>query len=155
MCITLKIIQKLVVSSDLVGPALVPFFRQLLPMFNVFKIKNCEFIRVIIFRFTIIKDIYIYNGFSLKCIFPSGKLMNDVFIMAGSGSFHSTLYRVISRMINVSISNSANRRPMHILGPNPKGKYTKGCVSLAAGHPFRSFSSRSQRSGRNAFPWGK
>ncbi|XP_013118495.1 parkin coregulated gene protein homolog [Stomoxys calcitrans] len=40
MCTTLKIIQQLVLSSDLVGPALVPFYRQLLPMFNAFKVKN-------------------------------------------------------------------------------------------------------------------
>lgn len=40
MCETLKIIQQLVMSSDLVGPALVPFYRQLLPMFNIFKVKN-------------------------------------------------------------------------------------------------------------------
>lgn len=45
MCTTLKIIQQLVMSSDMVGPALVPFYRQLLPMFNAFKVKNgkCEF----------------------------------------------------------------------------------------------------------------
>ncbi|XP_046809963.1 parkin coregulated gene protein homolog isoform X4 [Lucilia cuprina] len=40
MCTTLKIIQQLVLSSDLVGPALVPFYRQLLPMFNAYKVKN-------------------------------------------------------------------------------------------------------------------
>ncbi|XP_037954518.1 parkin coregulated gene protein homolog [Teleopsis dalmanni] len=40
MCTTLKIIQQLVMSSDLVGPALVPFYRQLLPMFNAYKVKN-------------------------------------------------------------------------------------------------------------------
>uniref|UniRef100_A0A1B0CV06 Parkin coregulated gene protein homolog n=1 Tax=Lutzomyia longipalpis TaxID=7200 RepID=A0A1B0CV06_LUTLO len=40
MCVTLKIIQQLVMSSDLVGPALVPFYRQLLPMFNAYKVKN-------------------------------------------------------------------------------------------------------------------
>ncbi|KAH8301831.1 hypothetical protein KR059_012522, partial [Drosophila kikkawai] len=43
MCTTLKIIQQLVMSSDLVGPALVPFYRQLLPMFNAFKVKNCRY----------------------------------------------------------------------------------------------------------------
>lgn len=42
MCVTLKILQQLVMSSDLVGPALVPFYRQLLPMFNAFKVKNCK-----------------------------------------------------------------------------------------------------------------
>lgn len=40
MCETMKILQQLVMSSDLVGPALVPFYRQLLPMFNIFKVKN-------------------------------------------------------------------------------------------------------------------
>ncbi|XP_073844671.1 parkin coregulated gene protein homolog [Musca autumnalis] len=40
MCTTLKIIQQLVLSSDQVGPALVPFYRQLLPMFNAYKVKN-------------------------------------------------------------------------------------------------------------------
>lgn len=40
MCVTLKILQHLVQSSDLVGPALVPFYRQLLPMFNMFRVKN-------------------------------------------------------------------------------------------------------------------
>lgn len=37
MCVTLKIIQEMVKASDLVGPALVPFYRQLLPMFNAYK----------------------------------------------------------------------------------------------------------------------
>lgn len=37
MCITLKIIQEMVLASDLIGPALVPFYRQLLPMFNAYK----------------------------------------------------------------------------------------------------------------------
>ncbi|XP_055921045.1 parkin coregulated gene protein [Eupeodes corollae] len=40
MCTTLKVLQQLVVSSDLVGPALVPFYRQLLATFNSFKVKN-------------------------------------------------------------------------------------------------------------------
>lgn len=40
MCETMKILQQLVMSSDLVGPAMVPFYRQLLPMFNIFKEKN-------------------------------------------------------------------------------------------------------------------
>lgn len=42
MCITLKVLQQLVMSSDLIGQALVPFYRQLLPMFNAFKVKNCK-----------------------------------------------------------------------------------------------------------------
>ncbi|KAG4074003.1 hypothetical protein HA402_014208 [Bradysia odoriphaga] len=60
MCITLKVLQQLVMSSDLIGqalgrslsvqnestfnhwhyPFLVPFYRQLLPMFNAYKVKN-------------------------------------------------------------------------------------------------------------------
>lgn len=37
ICVTLRIIQHMVMSSDLVGPGLVPFYRQLLPMFNKYK----------------------------------------------------------------------------------------------------------------------
>lgn len=36
ICATLRILQQLVVSSDLVGEALVPYYRQILPMFNLF-----------------------------------------------------------------------------------------------------------------------
>lgn len=42
MCVTMKIIQLIVMSSDYAGQALVPFYRQLLPMLNVFKGKNCK-----------------------------------------------------------------------------------------------------------------
>lgn len=38
--ITLKVIQKLVLSSDIAGDVLVPFYRQLLPIFNMYKNKN-------------------------------------------------------------------------------------------------------------------
>lgn len=41
MCVTMKIIQLIVMSSD-AGQALVPFYRQILPMFNVYKVKNCK-----------------------------------------------------------------------------------------------------------------
>lgn len=37
MCATLKVLQQLVVSGDLIGEALVPYYRQLLPMFNLFR----------------------------------------------------------------------------------------------------------------------
>lgn len=40
MCITLQLLQKLVVSADLVGEALVPYYRQILPIFNIYKNKN-------------------------------------------------------------------------------------------------------------------
>ena len=58
MCRTLKALQKLVKSADYVGQALVPYYRlaatitlntslnyfsrQLLPVFNLFKQKNCK-----------------------------------------------------------------------------------------------------------------
>lgn len=40
MCITLQLLQKLVDSADLVGEALVPYYRQILPILNLFKNKN-------------------------------------------------------------------------------------------------------------------
>jgi hypothetical protein len=36
----LKIIQQLVASNNKVGEALVPYYRQILPIFNLFKTKN-------------------------------------------------------------------------------------------------------------------
>jgi len=38
--VTLKIIQKLVLSGEMIGEALVPYYRQLLPIFNLYKNKN-------------------------------------------------------------------------------------------------------------------
>jgi len=38
--ITLKVIQKLVLSGEMIGEALVPYYRQLLPIFNLYKNKN-------------------------------------------------------------------------------------------------------------------
>jgi hypothetical protein len=40
MCITLQLLQKLVACSDLVGEALVPYYRQLLPVLNIY-INRC------------------------------------------------------------------------------------------------------------------
>jgi hypothetical protein len=37
IAITLKVLQALSMSSDLVGEALVPYFRQILPVLNLFK----------------------------------------------------------------------------------------------------------------------
>lgn len=42
ICITLKVLQHLVVSADMVGEALVPYYRQILPILNIFKNKNGE-----------------------------------------------------------------------------------------------------------------
>jgi len=38
--VTFKVIQKLVLSGEMVGEALVPYYRQLLPIFNLYKNKN-------------------------------------------------------------------------------------------------------------------
>ncbi|XP_040407459.1 parkin coregulated gene protein isoform X2 [Cygnus olor] len=40
LCITLKVLQHLVVSADMVGEALVPYYRQILPVLNIFKNMN-------------------------------------------------------------------------------------------------------------------
>lgn len=40
LCTTLKIMQHLVLSCEMVGEALVPYYRQLLPILNIFKPKN-------------------------------------------------------------------------------------------------------------------
>jgi hypothetical protein len=40
VCETLKILQKLVTSAELVGEALVPYYRQILPVFNQLRHKN-------------------------------------------------------------------------------------------------------------------
>uniref|UniRef100_UPI003AAE9A0E parkin coregulated gene protein n=1 Tax=Centroberyx gerrardi TaxID=166262 RepID=UPI003AAE9A0E len=40
MCTTLKVLQHLVVSGDMVGQAMVPYYRQILPIFNIFKNMN-------------------------------------------------------------------------------------------------------------------
>ena len=42
MCRTLKSLQLLVKSGEFIGQALVPYYRQLLPIFNIFKAKNRE-----------------------------------------------------------------------------------------------------------------
>uniref|UniRef100_A0A3Q3WV27 Uncharacterized protein n=1 Tax=Mola mola TaxID=94237 RepID=A0A3Q3WV27_MOLML len=40
ICTTLKVLQNLVMSADMVGEALVPYYRQILPIFNIFKNMN-------------------------------------------------------------------------------------------------------------------
>lgn len=40
MCATLKVMQHLVKSADMIGEALVPYYRQILPVLNMFKEKN-------------------------------------------------------------------------------------------------------------------
>ena len=38
--ITLKVLQALVLCSDTIGEALVPYYRQILPVLNLYKTKN-------------------------------------------------------------------------------------------------------------------
>lgn len=40
VCEMLKVLQKLVVSGEMIGEALVPYYRQILPTFNLLKTKN-------------------------------------------------------------------------------------------------------------------
>ncbi|XP_076820557.1 parkin coregulated gene protein [Clavelina lepadiformis] len=40
ICTTLKVLQHLVISGEMVGEALVPYYRQILPILNIFKNKN-------------------------------------------------------------------------------------------------------------------
>lgn len=42
ICITLKVLQSLVTCSDTVGEALVPYYRQILPVMNLFKNSNAN-----------------------------------------------------------------------------------------------------------------
>lgn len=42
ICVTLKVLQHLVVSAEMVGEALVPYYRQILPILNIFKNMNGE-----------------------------------------------------------------------------------------------------------------
>ena len=42
MATTLHILQELVVCSDTIGEALVPYYRQILPIMNLFKNKNAN-----------------------------------------------------------------------------------------------------------------
>ena len=44
MCVTLKKIQKLVLAGEMIGEALVPYYRQILPIFNMFKNKRGMFL---------------------------------------------------------------------------------------------------------------
>jgi len=40
MCTALKKIQKLVLAGEMIGEALVPYYRQILPVFNMFRSKR-------------------------------------------------------------------------------------------------------------------
>ena len=40
IAVTLKILQKLVTSANMIGEALVPYYRQILPIFNIYRSSN-------------------------------------------------------------------------------------------------------------------
>jgi hypothetical protein len=40
ICTTMKILQTLVLSGEMIGEALVPYYRQILPIFNIYKSQN-------------------------------------------------------------------------------------------------------------------
>ena len=40
LCTMLKVLQMLVTSGEMIGESLVPYYRQILPVFNLFKSKN-------------------------------------------------------------------------------------------------------------------
>ena len=40
VCETLKVLQRLIICSELSGKGLVPFYRQIMPILNLFKMKN-------------------------------------------------------------------------------------------------------------------
>lgn len=40
ICTVLKVLQQMVVSGEMIGEALVPYYRQILPIFNIFKNAN-------------------------------------------------------------------------------------------------------------------
>jgi len=42
MCKTLKIVQRMVIEHPSIGEDLVPFFRQLLPVCNLFRVRNSK-----------------------------------------------------------------------------------------------------------------
>lgn len=55
ICTTLKVLQHLVTSADMVGEALVPYYRQILPILNLFKVKKSAYFnkKITIIRTTI------------------------------------------------------------------------------------------------------
>ena len=40
LCVTFKKLQKLVLANEMIGEALVPYYRQILPVFNLFRHKK-------------------------------------------------------------------------------------------------------------------
>jgi len=44
ICTALRVIQHLVMCADMVGEALVPYYRQILPVLNMFCLKNSKYL---------------------------------------------------------------------------------------------------------------
>jgi len=65
MCATLKVLQHLVLSGEMIGEALVPYYRQILPVLNIFKGKNCKYAHVIVVVIIVIVSLHPQEGFSL------------------------------------------------------------------------------------------
>lgn len=40
IAVVLKVVQKLVISGEMIGEALVPYYRQILPIFNLYRNSN-------------------------------------------------------------------------------------------------------------------
>jgi len=84
MCITLRLLQKLVNSAELVGEALVPYYRQILPIFNLYKNKN-----------TNIADSIDYSQKDHACL---GELIGDTLAMfeqrGGDDAFINIKYMI-------------------------------------------------------------
>ncbi|KAL6039656.1 hypothetical protein STEG23_015129 [Scotinomys teguina] len=58
ICVTLKVLQHLVVSAEMVGEALVPYYRQILPILNIFKNMNEE-IQTYLSQYVVSRLVYI------------------------------------------------------------------------------------------------
>lgn len=68
MCTTLKVLQHLVVSADMVGEALVPYYRQILPILNIFKNRNCKYLtfnRILLSCITIFQ-VFVQKGVKME-----------------------------------------------------------------------------------------
>ncbi len=42
ICNVLKMLQNLIKSNEMIGEAMVPYYRQILPIFNLFSQKHCK-----------------------------------------------------------------------------------------------------------------
>ncbi|XDV43298.1 hypothetical protein PO909_011800, partial [Leuciscus waleckii] len=88
ICTTLKVLQHLVVSAEMVGEALVPYYRQILPILNIFKNMNINI------DFTLIPAALVLLEIS-ACLLgskPSALIFKAVLRSAGIGTALSHSY---------------------------------------------------------------